>query len=77
MAVHLKDNNQWEVNLIQEVINANIGAEVTPIVIPINCPLIGDISISGICLRKTEITKEIIYLGKKQAVKETDNWSGE
>ena len=77
VAVHLKYINQWEVKIIQEVINANIGAEVTPIVIPINCPLIGDISILGICLRKTEITKEIIYLGKKQVVKETDNWAGE
>ena len=54
--IHLKDINQWEVKFIEEVINANNGAEVTPIVILRNCPLIGDISISERRLRKTEIT---------------------
>ena len=42
----MKDINQWEVKFIKEVINANIGAEVNPIVILSNCPLIGEIAIS-------------------------------
>ena len=57
VAIHLKGINQWEVKFIQEVINANIGAEVTPIIILSNYPLIGDISILESCLHKTEITE--------------------
>ena len=57
VAIHLKDINQWEVKFIKEVIDSNIVAEVMPIVILGNCPLIGYISISESCLRKTDITE--------------------
>ena len=57
VSIHLKGKNQWEVKVIQEVINANIGAEVTPIIILSNYPLIGDISILESCLHKKEITE--------------------
>ena len=46
VSIHLKDIHQWEVKFIQEVTNANISTEVTPIVILSNYPLIRDISIS-------------------------------
>ena len=72
VAIKLKDINQWEIKFIKEVINTNIGAEVTPIAIIIICPLIGDIAISERRLRKTDITAEIYSLGGKQAVQEPD-----
>ena len=53
VAIHLKYINQWELKCIHKVINANIGAEVTSIVILSNCPLIGDIAISESHLRNT------------------------
>ena len=77
VAIHLQGINQWQIKFIQEVINANIDAEVTPLVILSNSPLIGDISFSESRLHKTEITKEISYLGGKQVVQEPDNWAGE
>ena len=72
MAIQLKDTNLWEIKFIKEVINTNIGAEVTPISILRNFPLIGEISISERRLRKTDITAEIYSLGGKQAVQEPD-----
>ena len=77
VAIHLQDINQWQIKFIQEVINANIDAEVTPLVILRNCPLIGDISISESRLHKKEINKVISYLGGKHVVQEPDNWDGE
>ena len=74
--IQLKDINQWEVKIIKEVINTNIGAEVTPIVILSNCPLIGDIAILESHLRKTETTAEMYLVGGKQAVQEPDNCAG-
>ena len=59
MAIQLKDTNQWEIKFIKEVINTNIGVEVTPIAILRNFPLIGEIAISERRLRKTDITAEI------------------
>ena len=72
VAIQLKDTNLWEIKFIKEVINTNIGAEVTPISILRNFPLIGEISISERRLRKTDITAEIYSLGGKQAVQEPD-----
>ena len=52
VAIHLKAIDEWELKVNKEVIDANIGAEGTPIVILDDCPLIGDISVTHSRLRK-------------------------
>ena len=52
VAIHLKAIDEWELKVNKEVIDANIGAEGTPIVILGDCPLIGDISVTHSRLRK-------------------------
>ena len=66
--IHLQYINQLRVKFVQEVINAKISAEVTPIIILNNCPLIGDIYILDNRLRNTDTTEEIVYVGGWKAV---------
>ena len=47
VAVHLKDIDQREVKVIEEVVNDKIGAEGMAIVVLGDCPLIGDIAFFG------------------------------
>ena len=77
ISVRLKDINQWEVKVIEEVVNAEIGAEGTRIVVLGDCPLIVGIVVSDRCLGKTDITEEISSVGRCQAFQEPANCTSE
>ena len=47
VAVHLKDIDQREVKVIEEVVDTNIGSEGTASFVIDDCPLIGDIAVFG------------------------------
>ena len=55
VAIHLKDIDQREVKVIEEVVNAKILAEGTAIVVLCNCSLIGD---GGDYLQRVTVAKK-------------------
>ena len=77
VAIHLKDIDQREVKVIEEVVNAKILAEGTAIVVLCNCSLIGDIDILDRFLRNMDITEEIASVGGQKAVQDPANWTYE
>ena len=77
VAIHLKYIDQKEVKVIEEVVDANIGAEGTAIVVIGDCRIIRDIDVLDILLRNMDITKEIDSLGGRKAVQYTAKWTNE
>ena len=75
--VHMKDIDQREVKVIEEVVNAKIGAEGTAIVVLGECPLIGDNAVLDRLLRNMGITEEIASVGGQKAVQDPANWTYE
>ena len=75
VVVHLKDIDQREVKVIEEVVNAKIGAEGTAIVVLCNCTLIGDIAVLDRLLKNLVIAEEIASVGGQKAVQDPANWT--
>ena len=75
MAIHLKDINDREVKVIEEVVDAKNRAEGTVIVILGYCPLIGDIDVLDSLFFKMDTTEEMAFVCGRKAVQDPANWT--
>ena len=60
---HLEDFHNGDFQVLECVVDLNFGAEVHPVSVLAGSFLTGDVSTSNACLRKAEITQEIILEG--------------
>ena len=73
-AVHLKDIDQREVKVIEEVVDAETGAEGTEIVVLGYCPLFGEIAVLDRLFFNMDTTEEISSVGGCKAFHDPANW---
>ena len=71
VTIHLKDICHWEGRIIEPMLNLHYGAEFLELVVEEGGAVVGNIASSDILLRSTEITHEVISIGRRNSVYET------
>ena len=67
VAIHLKDIDRIEVQVLNQVVEMQVGAEGGPLGVEGDGPAFGDVAAAHGCLRSAEITEETILEVRCQA----------
>ena len=66
--IHLKYFCHWEGRIIEPMLDLHCGAEFSELVVQEGGAVVGNISSLDILLRSTEITHEVISIGRRHSV---------
>ena len=76
VTIHLKDICHWEGRIIEPMIDIHRGVEFLELVAEEGDAVVGNIAISDILLPSTEITHEVISVGRWHSVHEPADCNG-
>ena len=76
MTIHLKDICDWEGRIIERILDLQGGKEFSELVVEEGGAVVGNIASPDILLRSTEITHEVISVGRWHSVHEPADCDG-